>query len=190
MLLKTILTSNNKSNPYIDIRNECSEFVSLSEGLPVFKNLSKTYDDVQRVKVRHRKTTDKISKTFNEAFEETLPKLSQRAIFANGVSSFAPSSNHDTFYIFPTNGFKFLYSIEVENSSLDYKAVFDSVLETFNGDIEKTTAMVAEVIRYTYTNEHLNEGIENGSEIIFLDVPYYYAVRCSTIDYEELLSLL
>jgi predicted lactoylglutathione lyase len=188
MLLTSVLKTSN-TNQYEAITTECSEFLTTSEGLPVFKTLPTEYNDFQRVKVRHKKTKDKVANTFNEAFREELPNLSQRAVFASG-HIVNESASYDPFYIFPINGFKYLYSKEVSNSSKDYKAVIDSMLETFDGDIERTSSIVAEVIRYTYTSKHLSEGIKMGSELIFLDVPYYYAVRCSSIDYNELLSSL
>lgn len=162
-----------KSHP---ILQECTEFLSLSEGNPLFKNLPKKYDDFHKVKVRKRKRKDAFTKTFNEAFDE-IPDLRQRAIFANGLTTLITENNEqEPFYIFPINGFKFMYSEEVTNSKFDYQQAFNTILE-YVGD--KT--VVEQLLKYTYTNKNLAEGISRGSEIIIYNVPYFYAVRSSTV---------
>lgn len=163
-------------------------FLEMSNGLPLLKNLPSHYEDLRKVKLRmrKRKAEDRFAKTFNEAFDE-IPHLRQRAMFANGPASFiAESGEREPFYIFPIDGFRFMYSLEVTNSSTDYMTAFDAILEQFNGDNQ----LMEQVLKYTYTRERLAEGIERGSEIILHNMPYCYAVRQSVGKYDELLNTL
>lgn len=179
-LNEVLLNSCKKINPII---KECKQFLTLSEGHPLFKNLPKSYNDFYKVKVRKRKTQDKFTKTFNEAFDE-IPDLRQRAIFA--YAEVTETEQQEPFYIFPIDGFKFMYSHEVTNSKDDYKQAFELIIE-YIGD--KT--IMEQLLKYTYTDVNLVEGITRGSEIIIYNIPYFYAVRASTVmEYANFLNRL
>ena len=177
---------------YKQINQVCSIFVEESKGLPLLKNLSTKYLDIQKVKVRKKNSSNTFVNTFNEAFEEELDNLHQRAVFANGLDSFEPadpiSEGLEPFYIFPINGYRFMYSSEVENSNQDYKKVFDSMFEQF-GD-ERGKDVVTDLLKFTYCHENLYEGIEKGSEIIIYNIPYFYAIRATSDNYTELLTTI
>ena len=177
---------------YKQINQVCSIFVEESKGLPLLKNLSTKYFDIQKVKVRKKNSSNTFVNTFNEAFEEELDNLHQRAVFANGLDSFEPadpiSEGLEPFYIFPINGYRFMYSSEVENSNQDYKKVFDSMFEQF-GD-ERGKDVVTDLLKFTYCHENLYEGIEKGSEIIIYNIPYFYAIRATSDNYTELLTTI
>lgn len=167
---------------------ECSDFLCLSEGQPLLKNLPCHYEDFRKVKLRMRKqkANTEFAKTFNEAFDE-IPHLRQRAMFANGSVSFiAESGEREPFYIFPINGFKFMYSREVTNSSTDYMQAFETIFHQFQGD----SNLMEQVLKYTYTKENLAEGIQHGSEIILYNIPYCYAIRQTVGEYDDLLHTL
>ncbi len=171
------------------LKTHCSQFFVESQGLPLYKNLSPQYEDFQKVKVRKKNSSNEFTETFNEAFEKQHPDLRQRAIFANGESSFQPIHDeiHDPFYIFPINGFRFMYSKEVQNSGSEYKQVFETLFGQFGE--EKGNEVLADLLRFTYTSKNLNEGIETGSEIIMFGIPYYYAIRVSSIaSYDQLIT--
>ena len=172
------------------LKAQCSQFFGESQGLPLLKNLSCAYNDFHKVKVRKRKgESGDFTETFNEAFESQHPGLRQRAIFANGIKSFQPviSEEFEAFYIFPINGYQFMYSKEVENSGHEYKQVFETLFEQFGE--AKGNEVLADLLRFTYTSKALNEGIESGSEIIIYGIPYFYAMRTTAIDeYDVLLS--
>lgn len=173
------------------IKTGCSQFLKESQGQPLFKNLSVKYMDFDKVKVRKRKgEAGEFTETFNEAFEFQHPGIRQRAIFTNGGSSFEPIFNEELepFYMFPIDGYKFMYSKEVENSGQEYKQVFETLFEQFGE--EKGNAVLTDLLRFTYTSTALNEGIESGSEIIIYGIPYFYAIRTSMFEYEDLLSIL
>lgn len=172
------------------LKSNCKQFFTESCGLPLLKNLSSSYQNFNKVKVRKRKgESGDFTETFNEAFETQHPGLRQRAIFANGTSSFQAivSEEQNPFYIFPIDGYQFMYSREVENSGHEYKQVFETLFEQFGE--EKGNQVLTDLLRFTYTSKQLNEGIESGSEIIIYGIPYFYAMRMSAVDdYHHLLS--
>lgn len=168
--------------------DRCSQFFEESGGSPLLKNLPETYGNFHKVKVRKRKGVDVFNDTFNEAFDAEHPGLRQRAIFANGELSFVEEGEElEPFFIFPIDEYKFMYSLEVENSSRDYKQVFDSLFEEFGA--RKGNQVICDLLAFTYRQENLAEGIEQGSELILYNIPYYYAIRTSIVDdYGELLT--
>ena len=159
---------------------ECSEFVDQSHGHPLRKFLPSSYDDVHRVKVRKRRNKDEFNESFNQAFDEETHEIRQRAVFVNGVRNL--EEGHESFFIFPPNGFKFLYCTEVMNSSNEYQSVYESMLDVDDGDTFK------ELLKFTYRSDNLVEGLEAEAEIIIYNIPYFYAVRESVHSYDEVLS--
>lgn len=163
---------------------ECKTFLRDSGDRPVFKTLPETYEDLRKVKVRKHKHKNKFSETFNEAFEHQVRDLRQRAVFANSLEY--SEEGKDLFYIFPKDGYKFMYSSEVKHSSRDYQQVFDSLFEQF--DEEKAELLIHDLLKFTYSSSNLIEGIDSEAEIIFYNIPYYYAARVTAFDYHDLLS--
>lgn len=181
MKLDYLFDSTSVKIEYSLIQQRCSQFLEESRGLPLLKNLSSDYGDFHKIKVRKRNLKDDFTETFNEAFESELPYIRQRAVFANGSLSFEPTNdnNLEPFYVFPVDGYKFMYSKEVENSNHEYKRVFDTIFEQF-GD-EKGNEVLTDLLRFTYTTENLYEGIHAGCEIILYGIPFFYAMKTSTI---------
>ena len=168
------------------LANECSLFLRESQRRPIFKILPSSYNDLQKVKVRkQRGDKTKFSQTFNEAFGDEIRDLRQRAIFTNS-QIVETTVDTDLFFVFPTDGYKFMYSKEVTHSSNDYQQVFDSLFEQFED--EKAEQMIHDLLKFTYVRENLFEGIEKQSEIIFYNVPYYYSARATTFQYDNLLT--
>ena len=167
------------------VAEECSTFLCESQELPVFKVLPSSYNDFQKVKVRKHRQQSKFAQTFNDAFVDDVRDLRQRAVFVN--SQIVESSfEHDLFFVFPKNNYKFMYCTEVTHSSNDYQQVFDSIFEQFEDD--KAEQMIHELLKFTYTKENLLEGIQKQVEVLFYNIPYYYAARTNAFEYEELLS--
>lgn len=170
------------------IKLECSHFLRESAGHPLFKSLPDTYNDVHKVKVRMQKRKDQISEAFNQAFKSHFHNIRQRAIYAY-ASEQPLSESTEQFYVFPINGYKFLYSKQVSNSSADYKQVIDTLFENID-DINNATSLVTDLLHLTYTDQNLVEGLIADSEIIMYGIPYYYAVRTSAIsDYTKIFTL-
>jgi hypothetical protein len=170
------------------VGDHVSSFIEGANGLPLFKNLPEHYSDVHRVKVRKRKHSSEFVETFNEAFDDQFGYLRQRAVFASGVLEEA-LDGYEPFYVFPVNGFKYLYSKEVANSSHEFRTVYESIFDNLSSDAAEQTFQ--DLLKFTYCSERLDEGIEHGAEIIIYNTPAYYAVRQSAFpDYDELLSLI
>ncbi len=168
------------------IANECSSFLADSQSFPVFKVLPSSYDDIQKVKVRkHRNEETKFSQTFNDAFEPEVRDLRQRAVFTNSQIQ-ESTTDMDIFYVLPKDRFKFMYCTEVTHSTVDYQQVFDSLFEQF--DDEKAEQMIHDLLKFTYVRENLAEGLEKQVEVIFYNIPYYYAARVNAFNYDDLLT--
>lgn len=190
MRLHDIVLPDNTITGLTDINNRCEHFIEESRSLPLFKSLPITYDNVHKVKVRKRKSKTQFTETFNSAFQLQHYEIHQRAIFANGEAGYT-CENVDTepFYVFPTDGFRYMYSTEVQQSSDNYKHVMDGLVEAFGEDVGSET--VAELLRFSYKTENLHEGVSNGCEIVIYDIPYYYAVRTTVFEsYEQLMQML
>lgn len=167
------------------VAEECSTFLCESQDSPVFKALPTTYSDFQKVKVRKHRGQTKFSQTFNDAFVDDIRDLRQRAVFVNSQIVEA-THDHDLFFVFPRNEYKFMYCTEVTHSNNDYQQVFDSLFEQFDDD--KAEQMIHELLKFTYTKENLFEGIQKQVEVLFYNIPYYYAARTDVFEYDELLS--
>jgi len=178
----------------IKIVRECSDFLRNSEGHPLVKFLATAGPDSRKIKVRKRKAASEFDESFNNVFINH-PDLRQRCIFANGErglslvdNNFSAEGNLDAFYIFPVNGFQFIYSPHVFNSSIQYRETLERFLEVM-GNVDAIMAF-SEVLKYDYTSTKFAEGLSLGSEMILYGLQYYYAIRKSTINnYSTLFSL-
>ncbi len=175
------------------IAERCPDFVRESDAMPLLKNLPSEYGDFHKVKVRLRKNrkqdTPDFAERFNRAFSDSVQNLRERAVFGNGQTSFKESEDpeQEPFFIFPIDGYEFMYSREVENSSTNYKTAFDAILEQV--EIGEAENIIDEMLKFSYTSEDLAEGIGSGSEIIIYNIPYFYAIRADTVDnYEDLIN--
>jgi len=192
MRVDDIIQSEDSREELEIIAEQCSEFVDESKGCPLMKNLPSDYGDFHKVKVRKRKQRKQdpkgFSERFNRAFEDSVKDLRERAIFANGEDALQESAlDQEEFYIFPVDGYDFMYSREVENSSVNYKTAFDAILEQLGTDEGEN--IISELLKFNYTSDDLAEGIRSGSEIIIYNIPYFYAIRKQTVeDYKELFT--
>ena len=182
------MTQNSSKKQY-DLEERTAGFAERCRSF--VKNLPKTHNDVQKVKIRKRKQnrSDKFANTFNGAFKDQTSNLRERAIFANNGET-GNLEVLETFYVFPIDGYKHLYSKQVKNSTTCYNAVFESLLDQL-GNKQPSAELLTELLRFNYVSENLTEGIDAGAEIIIYGIPYYYALRESSVDkYEKLLTLL
>lgn len=164
------------------IKRECSIFLHESNNKPLIKNLSIRNDGFKKIKVRKKKKQDIFIEAFNIAFPEHK-NIFQRSIFANGDNASIPPTNSDIepFYIFPIDGYKFMYNIQVKNSSLEYKESIDNILKNINENA--AIEIFSDIIRKNYNNNDLEHGINSDAEIIIYGIPYYYAIRKSLVDH-------
>ncbi len=168
------------------IRESCSSFLADSLGMPLYKVQPATIDTFRRVKVRQRKDVDVVTEAFNSAFVDMAHSIRQRSIIVESMPPTITTPNTVPVYVFPVNKFNFLYSTTVKNSA----EVYDQLYETLCvNDIETQSAMtiVVDLIRSTYTNDSLVEGIMSGSEIIIYNIPAYFTIRADLYeDYDAL----
>jgi hypothetical protein len=176
----------------ITIIQECSDFLKESSAYPMFKLLPKDGPDSRKVKIRKRKTSTPFDEAFNNVFIDH-PDLRQRCVFANGAGSINmvavdPALPVELFYIFPIDGYKFMYSSEVYDSSKQYSEALEKLTEAVGEEEAQLT--FSEVLRYDYVSEKFTYGLMTGCEIIIYGIPYFYAVRESTLkSYSTLFSL-
>lgn len=156
------------------VKNECSEFLLESQGLPVFKLLPKRYYDYQKVKVRKTKKSNVFDGIFNSAFSDLASDIRQRSMFVSG-RVLRSTLTEDCFFVFPVNGYKYMYCAEVQQSTDDYKRVFDAIFE----NTENPEDIIHDLLKFTYKRERLDAGIAKEAEIIFYNTPYYYAMRAT-----------
>ena len=177
MLVEDILSTHTDNTSILLLNDECSQFIENSGSLPILKALPKSYYDFHKVKVRKHKKTDLVGEMFNKAFVNKLSDFSQRAIITHSSPPIIQETL-DLFYVFPIDGYKFIYSTEVTNSTSNYKQLINVLFETFENDIQ-ATEIITDLLKYTYSSSHLIEGIHSQAEIIFYGIPYYYAIRTS-----------
>ena len=173
--------------PYA-LRSTCSQFLADSASYPLYRSLPVTYSTFHRVKVRAKKQpTSLVNEVMNRAFECDYSKLSQRAIFTHPMPT-AVNEQTEPFYVFPINGYKFMYSKEVQNSNNDYTKLIDTLFEQF-ADGRVVGELATDLLKSSYVNHKLTEGIESNAEIVIYGIPYYYAVRVNDFpSYGKLLN--
>lgn len=174
---------------YLDneITKNCIEFLNNRSSLPLLKYLPSSYPNTKRVKVRKRKP-ENISPVYDEAFDNLVTTFRRRVVITNGTLS-CSNNNMELFYIFPVDGYKFLYAPRITNSSTDFTEAMRLIQSTV-GDANGQE-IVAELLKFSYTNMDIVTGIASGAEIIIHDIPAYYAIRVSTSDqYTELTEKL
>ena len=192
MLVNDILFSEKHSNEQIDVLSQhCRQFIDESDGLPLFKNLSIKFNDFHKVKIRRQKRKSEITKSFNEAFKNQYTDLRQRALFVYGSQDNIPLiENQELFYVFPIDGFQYMYNTAVTDSNQEYKSAFDTMLEKFENN-EEAVQIITDLLQYTYSSTDLSEGIQKGVEVIVYNIPYYFAMRANLVeDYTQLLTSL
>ena len=169
MKVHDMLSAEHEINIIIE---QCSQFIEESNRTPIFRALPVEYNNIHKVKVR-KKNIRNLDYIFNEAFDEHHPHMRQRAIFTYPQLTECVSGT-EPFFVFPIDGFKFMYSSEVMNSSEDYNQVLKSVVESL-GTVG--SEVITDMLKFNYTHENLTEGIASGAEIVIYNTPHYYAVR-------------
>lgn len=170
----------------ITIVKECSDFLKESQGNPLVKYLPTYGSDIRKIKVRKHKNSSEFDDTFNKVFSE-YPDLRQRCVFCNGLHRRPITRDQSLFYIFPINGYKYLYSKHIDDSQ-KYRHVYDDLSNIMENT--DTFDTFSEVLEFDYSDENLIEGIKSDCEIIVFGIPYYYAVNIGTVkNYSTLFSL-
>lgn len=171
-----------------EIYRHCGQFLKESGGIPLYKSLPLEYDVFKRVKVRFQKRTDTTSHVFENVFGDGKSSVGirERAVVASG--EYPSSPTHQTpFYIFPLDGYKFLFSPQVKNSAKDFGGVLNTLIEQF--DSQEGTELTSDLIKYAYQSTNLKEGISSMSELIIYNIPVFYAVNALAFpDYNKIIT--
>ena len=158
------------------IRTNCTQFLSESGNNPVYKSLRKNNSFI-KVKARLRRDQSMFSETFNNAFGNNT-NLRQKAIFAHGQQL----TEHNSYYLFPINGYQYVYNTQIVDST--------SLIEV-QSSLHDATDVFTELLQSNYSNTNLLEGITSGSELLFHNIPFCYAINTQTVNsYDELLSFI
>ena len=172
------------------IRSSCGTFLQ-STDTPLMKGLHSSLPS-SKVKVRFHKRQDNFVEVFNEALFQKVntPNIHQRCVFANGPTSFKVEMNTVPHYIFPIDGYRFLYNDRVTDVNEEFRQVM-SELKSELKSVEQATDIIRDLLFHTYTSSDLDRGIVEGYEIIIYNIPYYFAINAKSFPvYEQLLTTL
>jgi len=158
------------------IADSCSTFIHESMGTPVFKLLPRK-EIYEKVKIRVKSQTIPNANVRDAAFNVKQFDNRSLEVFTTSAAS------HDgmgLYYIFPVNGYKFIYNTKVDD-------IVDSCkkLATILPDKE----IITEVLRYSYNHDNLLNGLEYANKIKFFNIPYFYAIKAS-LKYQDLYKRL
>lgn len=157
------------------INKECSNFLNLSKGNYLIKYLKSEGEGLRKVKVRRKKWNSEFVEVFNSAFPE-YNEILQRSI----ITSHEPNiSDGEAFYIFPIDGFKFLYNPNVKDIVKTYKEIFLKLKLIFS---DESSTFMNDILKNGYMSDKLDYAINENSQIIIYNIPYYYALRKSLVD--------
>lgn len=178
MLVSDILSKPTyNENVWYSIRTKCSQFISESNGIPVFKKLQSSYGTASKVKVRHTDTfttNSMLDEAFNDRIESTLvPVVTQPLDTIN--------ESDEWYYVFPVNGYRYLYS----DLLVDYRYHTNKLVTK---SIDR--AIIIDSLKESYIfNQNLSNGLNNSVEILFYNVPTFYVVSHKLQpEYKSLLS--
>lgn len=166
------------------ITSECSQFLKASNGNPILRNLPSSGYGFRKVKVRQKRVVSPFTNSFNNAFVQERTNLLQRSVIVrNPVYDPAPDGT-EPFYVFPIDGYKFMYCQNSEVTTELYKNTLDRLINAVGDDAG--LVVFQELLKFHYEFDNLEKGIAGGSEIIVFNVPYYWALRKSIVmDYKE-----
>lgn len=153
------------------IAAECQSFLNSGAQSPLFKLLPESGPTFYKVKIRHKRP-DELGEAFSKAFDEH--KLRERSVFTHSKLPLSLSPELVPYCVFPIDGFKYLYCLNVLNSHHDYRQVLVRLREQVG---DSALAVTADLIKLNYHSEGLSTGIKHGAEIVLYNIPYYYALR-------------
>lgn len=153
------------------ITEECNEFLEASNGMPLVKDLPKTYVGFRKVKIRKKNKSSPVGESFNQAFKNHKNDIHQSAMFAYTSLNILPENNYtEPFFVFPIDGYKFLYNTRITNSTKNYQ------------NIGLNERHIVDLLNISYKSSNLYEALSSECEVILYGIPYYYAVRASLVD--------
>jgi hypothetical protein len=171
----------------IKIVRECSDFLKSSTGIPLVRMLPREGSAMRTVKIRKKKSTTPFDEVFNTVFSYH-PNVRQRCVFTNGVHAQSNDPTLEEFFIFPKDGFRFMYSTSVVDSSQQYSETLAYLQESMTDSKALTT--IGEILQFDYKSTDLIPALISGCEIIIFGCPSYYAISKDSVkSYSTLFSL-
>jgi hypothetical protein len=153
------------------IHSECSQFITESKGVPLVKSLDSQIGLFKRVKVRQRNRNNPIGSIFEEA--TNVFAIRERSLIANGLASDIVEEDCSEYFVFPLDGYSYIYSKDIQNSAEVYSRALENLKEavgTGAGEI------AADLVKMSYKTGNLSEALKTGCEILIYDTPAFYAV--------------
>ena len=170
-------------NPQLqEIASECTQ--SLHElSTPLLKWLPVSTPDIKRFKVRYnnRDHNSLMSEAFKRAFDAQFVNVRERAVFVNFMQT---EEDTEPFYVLPPNGYKYLYNVELNQSSNQLAETVAQI--TSELDADSATTLLSDIVKQSYRSSNIMEAVRTRSEVILYNIPYFYAVRASSIPYNTL----
>lgn len=172
------------------ISEECSDFLHLANDQALVKTLKDDNTNFKKVKVRTKISKNNFITAFNDAFCNTHNNMLGRSIFCNGKHKESPDNFHAQVYVFPINGFKYLF-----NPNITFHEEYARIYEKLKDSMDRVSAeqLFKDMITYSYNERAVsfNEALFTSKEIIIYGVPYYYAVKVNKFSsYDDLLNIL
>lgn len=171
------------------LKTQCGQFIRESQGLPLYKAYSSSLtEDFKRVKVRFHRRRDTTSTIFDNAFgiNNSTTGFRERAVFTTGAMP-ALTELTKPFYVFPIDGYEYIFSKQVSNSSHELTDVLNTLKEDLDSDLSHD--IVADLLKYSYQNTNLVEGIQSQNEIIIHNMSSFYIVDATAYPNYKLLIL-
>jgi hypothetical protein len=146
---------------------ECSDFLSDSNNIPMYKHLPDNKDQ-DKVKIRLK---SKIEPYYNHIDKGLNFKNFNNRSLKCYMDIGKPIPGYIPYYIFIPDGFQFIYTID--NRTIDLASIF---LELSN-KLDNSGDTFEELLKYYYNFKKLETGLKSNAEIIFYDIPYYYCIK-------------
>ena len=142
----------------------------------------------KKVKVRKKDARGDFVESLNEALSDTYQNLYGRSVRCNGNN--VSNNPENDVYVFPLNGFKFLFNPNVDDIHENRKTL-DTLQNVMDNNAAKK--IFIDMVDYSYCDDGVNfvSALESGKEIVIYNIPYFYAVQKKDFPiYSELFSLL
>lgn len=169
------------------LEDDCQQFLNDLPNKPLVKSLPKLGDSFRKVKARKRKIHSTLDRLMHTSFQTIQKRIISTAITAYNTEIFENiSKDHEEFFIFPIDNYKILCC----NSITNYKKQFDLCLNNLLkiSDIKFAANSILELLQTNYDEiNSFKELKDRNVEMLIYNIPYFYAVRCSSVENYEIL---
>lgn len=154
----------------------CSDFLSLNSG-PLYKTFPTPLgQSFKRVKVRQKKSHKFIDPIIETGVQ--IPNLSAKQVV---VSPTTQTITPSTYYVFPINGFKFLYA------SRPLKALEDAFDKLIDLNVDNSYEIAVNLVRTNFKSDSLATAML-ADDIILYNMPFYFVAHTLSFpNYKQLI---